>query len=254
VDPLDAAAVERATGWRVHVHASLASTNDEAARARRAGAGARTAVVALEQTAGRGREGRSFASPPGGLYASLIVAAAPGDVPGPLVAATALAAAEACEQAAGVRVAVKWPNDLWVGGRKLAGILLEGSGAGLVIVGIGINVERVPAALDPGVAAATTSLATETGREVGLAALLVLLLGAVDRRVAELAVPTRREALVDAWRARLALVGAEVRWREGAHAGRGRLVGAGLDGLEVEVPGAGRRLLRAEHVQDLRAC
>lgn len=250
--PIDPQALERQTGWRVHLHPALGSTNDEAARLKALGAGPRTVVVALEQTAGRGREGRAFASPAGGLYASLLVAAAPSDLPGPLVAATALAAAEAVEEVAGVRVAIKWPNDLWIGGRKLAGILLEGGGAGPVVVGLGINVERVPASLDADVAAQTTSLAAQAGRDVALAPLLAAVLGAVDQRLADLASSARRAGLVEAWRARLALVGEQVSWREGGAARRGRLVAATLEGLEVQEAGSGRRRLRAEHVQDLR--
>src|SRR5688572_11882200 len=92
---LRATDVERRSGWRVVALASTSSTNDEAARA--GSAAERVAVVADVQTSGRGREQRSFSSPYGGLYVSLLLSAREDDLPAPLVMATALAVADAIE-------------------------------------------------------------------------------------------------------------------------------------------------------------
>lgn len=247
--------LERETGWRIHRLGLTTSTMDDAARLRRGGAGPRTAVVAEEQRQGRGREGRVFASPPGGLYASLLVGAGPLDVPGPLVAASALAVAEAVEQVAGVSAAIKWPNDVWIGRRKVAGLLLESAGGErpVVVVGIGINVREVPADLPPDVRLGVTALEPEAGRPVPLDRLLVAVLANVDRRLADLGSPAARAALGRAWSARLALKGERVTWTEGGSVHGGVFLDGGLEeGLEVVEDGRGRRRLRGEHVQDLR--
>jgi BirA family biotin operon repressor/biotin-[acetyl-CoA-carboxylase] ligase len=249
---VDAARAARATGWTVHAHEVAPSTNDEAARLRDAGAPPRTAVVAAAQTAGRGRGGRAFSSPPGGLYASLLLPARADDLPGPLTAAVAVAAARAIEEAAGLAVGVKWPNDLWVGRRKAGGILLEAAGPGrLVVAGVGVNVRGVPPDLPADVREGTTSLEGEAGRAVEIEALLVALLRSVDRSLEALA--ERPEGLEADWRRRLLLVGERVRYAFEGRVRRGRLVGVGLrEGLRLVDDDEGPVLRRAEHVQDLR--
>ncbi len=251
--------MERAPGWRVHHHPLVGSTNDEAVALAAAGAPARTAVVADAQSAGRGREGRAFLSPPGGLYVSMLVEARPADLPGPVVAATALAAAEAVEEVSGLHPGIKWPNDLWVRGRKLAGLLLESGprGTGLVVVGLGLNLDRVPAGLGPGSGVPATSLADELGRALPTGdlrpALLGALLGRVDRHLGALADPPAREAVAEAWRARLTLRGARVTWREAGSPRAGVFLDASpTEGLEVLDDAAGRRRLRGELISDLR--
>lgn len=252
---IDVGAVEAASGWRVHHLPLAASTMDVAGRLRDEGAGARTVVVADAQSAGRGREGRRFASPPGGLYASLLVAVGPLDLPGPVVAASALAVAEAVEEAAGVTAALKWPNDVWVRGSKVGGILLE-SAAGarpLVTVGVGVNVRAVPADLPEEVRYGLTALEVEAGRPVPLERLLVALLARTDRRLADLRSAASRTRLAADWRARLALKGERVTWTEGGTRRTGRFLDATLDeGLELVDDARGLRRIRPEHVQDLR--
>ena len=128
------------------------STNAEAARLAEAGAPDRTLVWALEQTAGRGRRGRAWVSPPGNLYASLLLrpACSPAEA-GQLgfVAGLALRQAilDSMPDAAGIEL--KWPNDLLLDGRKLAGILLESRLAGSrklewLVIGTGVNVASHP--------------------------------------------------------------------------------------------------------------
>jgi BirA family transcriptional regulator, biotin operon repressor / biotin---[acetyl-CoA-carboxylase] ligase len=130
-----------------------ASTNDEAAR-RLSEPGLR-AVAAHTQTAGRGRRGRSWSSPPGhGLYLSWIARPRFSQRLGgavPLLAAAAVA--EQCE-ALGVRPTLKWPNDLLLGDRKLAGILCEAQGqpeAWTAVVGLGLNLRTPRGGYPPGV-------------------------------------------------------------------------------------------------------
>lgn len=131
----------------IHRLRSVVSTNDEAKRLAAADAPEGTWVVAEEQTGGRGRRGRAWTSPPGNLYASLLLRP-----PGPARALTALsfvaavAVGEALLTLSGtLPVAYKWPNDVLVGGRKVAGILLESGGTPIwVVVGIGLNVAHHP--------------------------------------------------------------------------------------------------------------
>lgn len=254
--PFPGADVERRTGWTVHHLAVAGSTNDEAVALRAQGAGVRTVVVADRQTAGRGREGRAFASPEGGLYASLLVGAGPLDLPGPVVAAAALAAAEAVGAVAGVPVEIKWPNDLWVRGRKVAGLLLQTTPGSrpVVVVGVGVNVERVPDDLAPDVRRGVTSLAAEAGRPVAVAEVLVALLGRMDQRLADLRAPAARRVLAEAYSARLALKGRRVTWREGGETHAGTFLDATLEeGLAVLDDAHGPRRVRAEHALELRA-
>ena len=124
---------------------ATASTNDVAGQLASRGAGDGTIVIADRQTAGRGRLGRTWFSPPGaGLYVSLVVRAATwGAAAFPLMTlAAGVALAEAVRACTGVPVEIKWPNDLVIGRRKLAGILTEASGTGGLdgaVVGFGIN-------------------------------------------------------------------------------------------------------------------
>lgn len=125
------------------------STNSSALRLAGGSQGDDFAVVAEEQTAGRGRLGRSWISPKGGgLYCSVALrpAAEPGRWP-QLTLVMAVAAVEAIAAATGARLAIKWPNDLYFDGRKVGGILAEvrpdpDGGSGAVTVGIGINLSH----------------------------------------------------------------------------------------------------------------
>ena len=126
---------------------SVASTNDEARRLAGSGAADGTVVTAVSQSGGRGRLGRSWASPAGNHYASLIVrSTVPAARLPELSLVAALAVAEAVERfvPAARRVRLKWPNDVLVDGAKIAGILLERVGPEGVVVGVGINLASHP--------------------------------------------------------------------------------------------------------------
>ncbi|HKB29426.1 MAG TPA: biotin--[acetyl-CoA-carboxylase] ligase [Streptosporangiaceae bacterium] len=163
--------------WRdVQVVAATGSTNTDLLRAAAAGAPEGTVLAAEEQAAGRGRMGRSWLSPPRAALAfSVLVrpAGVPASHRGWLPLLAGVAAASALRQVTAVRAMLKWPNDVLVEGRKLAGILAEQTGDAIV-VGIGVNVSAVP----PGPAgAAATSVCAESGAPVSRAALLVAVLG-----------------------------------------------------------------------------
>lgn len=139
-------------GFVLHAFDTVRSTNDEARRLAEAGAPEGQVVFAREQTRGRGRYGRRWQSPPGNLYASVLLwPARPLGEAARLSLVAGLALAEAIERFAppGLDLALKWPNDVLVGGAKTAGVLLE-SGTGpdgastWVIVGTGVNIEHCP--------------------------------------------------------------------------------------------------------------
>jgi BirA family biotin operon repressor/biotin-[acetyl-CoA-carboxylase] ligase len=143
-----------------------------------AGHAASYVVIAGEQTAGQGRHGHSWHSEAGsGLYCSL--ALEPHTV---LTLALGLATADAIAHASGVECDLRWPNDVMLGGKKVAGVLVQLSGA-MAIAGIGINLHHTafPAELE----ALATSLKSHTGKEPDAAAILIALLHAVDRYTAE---------------------------------------------------------------------
>lgn len=143
-------------GYRLVSFDSIGSTNDEAKRLARGGAPEGTLVWALEQTAGRGRRGRVWLSPRGNLYASLILRTdCPAGRAAQLGFVTALSLGDALrvKLPATDRLSYKWPNDVLMHGRKLAGILLEsetGTGGELafVVIGVGVNLVSSPRETD----------------------------------------------------------------------------------------------------------
>jgi len=192
-------------------------------------------VVAAEQTSGRGRRGHIWFSPAGsGLYASVVLAPATARID-PVRATTLLtlavgvALAEGVEQATGLRVDLKWPNDLQVSRRKVGGILAESFGTGApsdtVVVGYGINV--LATAFPPELRDRATSLESELGRAIDRHHLLAETLAALSQRYEDL-LAGRFDAILDAWR-RLAPAasGARVAWTTNAGTTTG--VTAGID-------------------------
>lgn len=132
--------------FEVRLYDRIGSTNDEAKRLAHENARAGTVVCADEQTAGRGRQARSWYSPPGNLYLSVLLRPEAAAVRLPELAfVTALAVADAADALlpAAVRATLKWPNDVLVNGAKVAGILLEQVDTALVI-GIGLNILHAP--------------------------------------------------------------------------------------------------------------
>jgi BirA family biotin operon repressor/biotin-[acetyl-CoA-carboxylase] ligase len=208
---------------RVVFFNSIGSTNDIAMKLA-ADAEEGTVVVANEQTAGRGRYGRTWFSPPAtGLYVSIVLKPPAADaehdrVISLLTLASGVALADAIDTVAAIRAEIKWPNDLMVRGRKLAGILAErvshskqdGRTQTPVILGYGINVgaNAYPSELSD----RATDLQSEAGRIVDRAALCAETLVSVARRYQDL-LAGRFDAILDAWRARAPTSqGAHVSW------------------------------------------
>jgi BirA family transcriptional regulator, biotin operon repressor / biotin---[acetyl-CoA-carboxylase] ligase len=195
-------------------------------------------VVADEQTAGRGRRGHTWFSPPGsGLYVSVVLR--PGRARIDPVRATTLltlaagvAIAEGVEIASGLRVDLKWPNDLFVGRRKLGGILAEAHDVPtgphptkVVVLGYGINVGRM--AYPPEIADRATSLESELGRAVDRHLLFAETLAALAARYGDL-LDGSFDAILDAWRGRApSAIGARVIWTTAA--GQQTGVAQGID-------------------------
>jgi BirA family transcriptional regulator, biotin operon repressor / biotin---[acetyl-CoA-carboxylase] ligase len=211
---------------RLH-HREIDSTNRRARELATAGAPHGTLVSAGVQTAGRGRQGRRWGAPEGSaLLCSLVLRE--------FDALLSLRAGLAVADVAGSGARVKWPNDVQVRGRKVAGVLVEGRPhEGWAVVGIGVNVSAAP----PDVPDAGT-----LGRD-SVEAVLAELLRALEARLAE-----PKATALDALRARDALLGAEVRWEGGAG------VAEGIDadgGLRVRTA-AGDRVLSAGEVHLVR--
>ena len=191
------------------------STNDLAAALAERGAREGCVVVANAQSAGRGRHGRSWASPPGaGLYVSTVLRPAEHALPLLMIAA-GVAVADGIHIATGLVPDLKWPNDVFVSGRKVAGVLAEAtsSAAGTyVVLGFGINVS--PAAYPPGVADRATNLEGELGRAVDRGLLLAECLCNLADRYQDLA-SGRGDVVVEAWRGRAASTfGCKVQWND----------------------------------------
>lgn len=200
---------------RLHVHETIGSTNDEAGALARAGAPHGTLVMAERQTAGRGRLGRTWESLAGvGLWMSWVLRPPLGLDRAFLVTALgAVAVAETVEQVAGRRALLRWPNDVLVGGRKIAGLLAEAAGSSArldwVVLGIGLNVNQREADFPPEFAAEATSLALLAGRPVDRSAVLGVFLDSLERHYGRLVVDGGT-ALLAEWRERTPLVGRRV--------------------------------------------
>ncbi len=166
-----------ANGTRLLSLDSTESTNDDALRAAREGEAGPLWVVAAQQRSGRGRHGRVWTSPPGNLYASVLLVDPCEPALAPQLGFVAgLALHEAVEQVTGVgapRLALKWPNDLLLDGAKISGLLLEGHRVGprlAIVVGFGVNVAAAPEGT-PYPATTLQSIKPGTTREALFAAL-----------------------------------------------------------------------------------
>jgi len=181
-------------------YSEIGSTNDVALLMAERGAPDGTVVGADLQTAGRGRQGRAWSSPPGsGLYVSMILRP-PAAIASLLTIAAGVSVAEGIREATGLSMDLKWPNDVYAGGRKVAGILAESglSDARLnhVVLGIGINVNH--ANYPPEVATRATSIERELGRPVDRGLVLASCLSALTVRYWQL--QKAPAAVLDAWR------------------------------------------------------
>jgi len=237
-------------GYRLVSYDSVGSTNDEAKCLAREGVADGTFVWALEQTAGRGRRGRAWISPPGNLYASLILRP---DCSPHQAAQLGFVAALAIGDALGAMVpqlgglAYKWPNDVLVNGRKISGILLESEMTAVdkltfLIIGVGVNLTASP----QGMAFPATSVAEECDGEVVPAAMLEKFSGHFEwwkeRWQTEGFAPVRA-----AWLAAATYRGEEIRVHLEAATLHGRFLDLDQQGaLLLEADGEHRRISAGE--------
>ena len=215
-----------------HLHLrATSSTNDRARELALGEAPHGTLVTASQQLAGRGRQGRTWSAPEGRALLLSLVLREPHELL-PLAAGVAVAAA------CGPGALVKWPNDVLVGERKVAGILAEGRPqAGWAVLGIGLNVAVRPEDLPPDVRGRAGGLGLEPA---DLPAVLARVLAEL-----ELALALAPAELLESWRARDALLGREVGWAGG------RGVAAGVDDagrLRVRLADGGATALDAGEV------
>ena len=226
---------------RAH-HRVADSTNERAKALARAGAPNGTLVTADEQTAGRGRQGRGWAARPGTAVLMSVIVRDLDERDATLPLTTAVAVCEAAEACADVRCAIKWPNDVWIEGRKLAGILVEARPQeAWAVVGVGVNVTSAPEDFPAELRETATSLLIETrGREApSREAVLAALLAALGRRLSQ-----PEERILDDWRARDALLGSRVAW----NGGEGTAAGVDETGALVVDTHRGRVTLGAGEV------
>ena len=234
-------------GASIHRFASVPSTNDTARELARRGADHGAVVTADGQTQGRGTKGRSWHSPAGlGLYASFILRPVDSvetrrSLP-LLPLAAGLAVADAVWAVAGIEARIRWPNDVILGRKKLAGVLaeavFEGETPRFAVLGIGINVNHVETDFPADLRAQATSLRILSGRPADKEALLSNLCLTLDSWYNSL-LGGAREAVIEACERRLAFSpGGLIHVSTGASDFRGVFRGLGPDGrLRLEVSG-----------------
>lgn len=242
---MDRAAWQRAPKPFIPVieHDSVASTNDEALALSRRGESGPLWVIASRQTAGRGRSGRSWQSPPGNLHASLLlpIGAPPASLPQlALVAGVGLfdAVAAVAGEAPLAELRLKWPNDILVGAAKLGGILVEssrGHASATAAIGIGLNVTAAPAVAGR----AVTSLASH-GLSVPRDRLVEELSRALLAWIARWDDGRGFGAVRSAWVVRAGPLGEPIVVRTAAGEIAGLYRGLGEDGALLVENGAGR--------------
>jgi BirA family transcriptional regulator, biotin operon repressor / biotin---[acetyl-CoA-carboxylase] ligase len=185
--PLDSDAPK----WDPLLLAKTSSTNDVAREQGRKGAKSGFLVAASRQTKGRGRLGRDWESPADrGLYVSILLRPSlPMTEAGRLTILSSIATVDAVDAVSGLRPRIKWPNDLMIGNRKLAGLLIEtepkGKRLAFAVIGIGLNVRHEAADFSPEVRSRATSLFMATKQVHRRADVLVALLKALERRLSQ---------------------------------------------------------------------
>jgi BirA family transcriptional regulator, biotin operon repressor / biotin---[acetyl-CoA-carboxylase] ligase len=241
---------------RVLRYGSVTSTNSEVARLAVQGAEEGLAIVADEQTAGRGRLQRAWSSPKGaGLYFSILLRPRIAADRWPLITfAAALAVSDALLESARVQTDIKWPNDLLANERKICGILaeaIETPTGRAVVVGIGINLTND--AFPQGLSGVATSVKQESGEQSERETILAALLSAVDRWYSLLHEPDGAEKIVAAWTSRSSYAADKlVQVTNGDEVLQGITRGLESDGaLRVETA-HGIQLIRAGDVTSVR--
>ena len=215
-------------GVRVAAYETLSSTNETARRLLAAGA-RECLVLAERQTGGRGRRGRTFFSPPGGLYMSVAMPAAPEELT--LTCRAAVAAAEVVERVTGRACGIKWVNDLYYKGKKVCGILAERVGDSAV-VGVGVNLLPSPLPIELRDRAGFLDCGDVREALAAEIARALLLRDADDRR------------FLDEYRRRSVVLGKEIVYTLGDQSYEARALEIDDDGALVVLGPNGRETLR----------
>jgi BirA family biotin operon repressor/biotin-[acetyl-CoA-carboxylase] ligase len=225
-----------------HIHLEdTGSTNDVARELADEGAASGTIVTADSQSAGRGRRGRVWSAPPGKalLFSAILRPLELGHSLLPLSAPVAVC--EAIELLAPVSAQIKWPNDIWIDGAKVAGILIEARPPEWAVIGIGLNLAIEPDEFPADLRWPATSVGSGVGVDAARDAVCSALGRWVDAPQAE---------ALEAFRARDALMGREIAW-SGAGDDPGEGTAAGVDergNLTVDVEGGDRIALGSGEV------
>ncbi len=222
-------------------------------------------VAAVQQTRGRGRHARIWDSPPGlGLYCSLILRPeGPADGLGALSPATGLALCEALDSLLGGgnsgsgegRVAVKWPNDVRIEGRKVAGVLAQaetrGGGIRWIVIGIGVNVGHRAEDFPQGLRRRSSSMALAAQRPISLSEVVAAIVPALEARWSTV-LQDGFAPLVEAWNARCDHLGRWVEVGSGPGAVVGRVQGIDHNGcLRLADGGGGERVVGAGELVEI---
>jgi BirA family biotin operon repressor/biotin-[acetyl-CoA-carboxylase] ligase len=218
-------------GERLYVYATLGSTNSRAAELARMGAPEGTLVVADQQTAGRGRRGATWHTPAGEAIAMSLILRPPSTG----LRWTGLGAVAVVQGLAsqGVQTWVKWPNDVLLNGRKVAGVLAEaaweGGALASIVLGIGINVGRRSAPGDDQVDYPATSLEAAIGARIDRPGIVAAVITAIDKLQRQV----ETQAFVGVWEGLLAFRDERVRVETSGGPMDGILRGLGPDGEAV---------------------
>lgn len=204
----------RFIGQNILYFPRLESTMEIAKREALWGAEAGTVIIAEEQTAGKGRQQRTWISPKGGVAASIILRPNLSNLPYMIMLAS-LAVVDTIQKITGLKPSIKWPNDILIGEKKVSGILIENDIRNNIlkytIIGIGINV-NFPVAKYPEITAISTSLADEMKKEVPLHWVLACLLNEMDAEYQSL---PQSKLIWQRWRDHLVTLGQKVQVQMG---------------------------------------
>ncbi len=199
--------------WTYFYFDSVESTNDEAHRAGLEGCPSNSVFTALEQTRGRGRMDRTWHSPRGGLWMSLLVRPEFKRDEWPLLTLAAANGIARALRSLGLEATIKWPNDVLVQGNKICGILCECdeelSGPSFAVIGVGLNVNLDRTQFAAGVREQATSMLVETGERWSLPEVAGRVVDAISKQLDRMDAGARDEVL-DEWRGFSAVLGQEV--------------------------------------------
>ena len=216
-------------GRNLLYYPSVPSTMDVAREAAKKNAEEGTVIAAGEQTAGKGRLGRSWINPEGVLAVSIILRPEMSQLVR-LTMVAALATSRCIEKATGLKTAIKWPNDVLIGGKKVSGILSEsalcGNSVDWAVIGIGINVNFDPGSY-PDIAGIATSLSAELGKQVSSLDVLIHLLTELESLYLAL---QKGEPVHKEWQSKLETLGREVQAKTGTGIEKGLAESVDEDG------------------------